>query len=138
MAEAKLLAAVSLKGTVKVHKKPMDTLKKLRVTNTNMCVVVPSDETHRGMLLRASEFLAWGEITGSVLERLLEKRGGMQAKDAKALAKKAFSGGLKGEKLPVFRLSPPSGGIRNIRMGFPRGDMGYRGAQINDLIERMV
>mgnify|MGYP001626147612 FL=1 len=40
---------------------------------------------------------------------------------------------------PVFRLHPPSGGLRSIKKGFNEGgDLGYRGIAINELILRML
>jgi large subunit ribosomal protein L30 len=141
MAEGKgLFAAVMLKGTVKIHRGLVETFEKLSLNSPNTCIVVPADGTYTGMFRKISEFVTWGEISESMLERLLIKRGGMEEKAAKVLAKKAFTAGSFGKagSTPIFRLAPPSGGLKSTRLNYPKGDMGYRGVEINDLLERMV
>ena len=39
---------------------------------------------------------------------------------------------------PVFRLRPPSKGFRSVKEFYPKGDLGYRGKEINDLLRRMI
>jgi large subunit ribosomal protein L30 len=39
---------------------------------------------------------------------------------------------------PVFKLTPPSKGFKSIKEYYPKGDLGYRGKEINELIERMI
>ena len=39
---------------------------------------------------------------------------------------------------PVFRLTPPSKGFKSIKQHWPKGDLGYRGKEINELIKRMI
>ncbi len=135
--EKSLYAAVMLKGTAKVNRKVVDTLKNLRLSNINNCVVVPADGTHKGMLKKVAEYVTWGEIDQETLGQLLEKRGKTAAAKAKATAVKA----LKDKKLEdgqVFRLSPHTGGLKTIRLNFPRGDTGYRGPEINSMLKRMI
>ncbi len=124
MAEEKqLYAAVMLKGTVKVDRNAMDTLKNLRLSSANSCVIVPADETHKGMLRKVDSHVTWGEVDKDMLDRLLKKRSETKKSD--------FSG-------HVFRLSPPRGGLKSVRLHYPRGDVGYRGADINKLLMRMI
>jgi large subunit ribosomal protein L30 len=131
-----LYAAVMLKGTVKTTSKACDTLAKLRLSGPNSCVIVPADDTRKGMLKRVDEYVTWGEIEEGTLAKLLEKRGGLDAKKAKELSSKALKKGLP--ESGTFRLSPPIGGLRSVRLHRPRGDTGYRGAEINKLLERMI
>jgi len=42
------------------------------------------------------------------------------------------------EIVPVFRLTPPSKGFKSIKEHWPKGDLGYRGKEINELIKRMI
>ena len=135
-----LYAAIILKGTVKTTRKILDTLEKLRLRIPNSCVIVPSDSVHKGMLKRVAEYITWGEISEQTLVKLLVKRGGLEAKKAKSVAAKALKeGNFDGtEVVPVFRLSPPSGGLKSIRIPKPKGDLGYRGEAINALLERMI
>jgi hypothetical protein len=37
-----------------------------------------------------------------------------------------------------FRLTPPSKGFKSVKLTFPKGDLGYRGKEINKLLERMM
>jgi large subunit ribosomal protein L30 len=39
---------------------------------------------------------------------------------------------------PVFRLSPPRHGYKAIRLHYPKGDLGDRKEEINELLERMI
>jgi large subunit ribosomal protein L30 len=135
-----LYAAVMLRGTVKITRKIVDTLEKLRLTDPNSCAVVPADATHAGMLKKVAEFVTWGEVSEETLEKLLEKRGRLDAKEAKSLSKKALKEGSfsKTGFRPVFRLAPPGGGLKSARLTYPMGDTGYRGKEINRLLERMI
>ena len=141
-----LYAVVRLRGKSKAGKKVTDTLERLHLTRANHCTIVPADKTSTGMLRLSEDFVTWGEVDGDMLIKMLEKRGfgkdgnRLDAKRAKAIAHKA----LKDRKLdqavirPVFRLSPPSRGLKSVRLQFPRGDMGARGGKINDLLARMI
>ncbi|MBN1896933.1 MAG: uL30 family ribosomal protein [Candidatus Aenigmarchaeota archaeon] len=138
MAETNVLyAAVMIKGTVKITRKVVDTLKKLKLGSVNTCIVIPGDSTYRGMLKNVAEFATWGEIDQETLEQLLQKRGKIDAKAAKAAATKALKDG-KLEERKVFRLSPPTGGFKTVRLNYPMGDTGYRGPEINALLKRMI
>ena len=40
---------------------------------------------------------------------------------------------------PVFRLHPPKGGFeKKIKKPYPDGELGYRGEEINQLIDKMI
>ncbi len=136
--EKPLFAAIMLKGTVKINRKVTDTLKNLRLSSINNCIILPADNNYTGMLKRVSEYVTWGEVSQEVLEKLLEKRGKLDAKKAKIVAAKAFKDKELKESGPVFTLSPPSGGLKAVRLNYPRGDVGYRGEEINNLISRMI
>jgi len=41
-------------------------------------------------------------------------------------------------KKKVIPLKPPKGGFRSVRTNYPKGDLGYRGKAINDLIKKMM
>jgi large subunit ribosomal protein L30 len=137
MTENPLFAALMVKGRVKINRKVVDTLKSLRLSAPNTCVVVPADDMHGGMLKKVSEYVTWGRITQETLEKILVKRGGMDTKKAKSAASGAFRNG-KLEGGHVFRLSPPSGGLKAVRLHYPLGDVGYRGDGINSLLARMI
>ncbi len=136
MSEGPLFAAVMLKGTVKIKRNVTDTLKNLRLSSANNCIIVPADDTYKGMLKKVKEYVTWGEVSEETLEKLLMKRGSVDSKNSKSLASNAF----KDKKLDshVFRLSPPSGGLKAVRLHYPKGNIGYRGEKINDLLKRMI
>jgi large subunit ribosomal protein L30 len=141
-----MYAVIRVRGSVNVGREVRDTLRMLRLTRVNHCVVVPKTADHEGMLRKARSFITWGELSQDTLEKLVAKRGRLAGdrrvpeKEARELARKISRGesvkdsGLK----PVFRLSPPSKGYRSVRMGFPRGDLGDRGEKINELLKRMI
>ena len=43
---------------------------------------------------------------------------------------------LDGKK--IIRLKPLKGGMVSIKQKYPRGDLGYRGDKINELVEKML
>ena len=58
---------------------------------------------------------------------------------AKDFVSKFEKSGMKGSGLkPLFRLNPPSKGFKATRLGYPKGDLGYRGGKINELLKRMI
>src|SRR2546430_941081 len=147
-------------GFTKGHTKTTvkDTLGLRHRTRQNHCAIVPQDPTYRGMLQLVKDYVTWGEVDAEVLARLLLKRG-RQVGDrpiddafVKAHSKYKsiwdFSQALaKGEARlvevrdlrPVIRLPPPRRGFRHIKRGYhDGGDLGYRGKEINELLQRML
>jgi len=60
------------------------------------------------------------------------------------LAEKVVNNEIQYHKLtnygvkPFFRLHPPSGGFkRSVKKLYPEGELGYRGKEINELVQRM-
>jgi hypothetical protein len=90
--------------------------------------------------------VTWGEVRKDVLEKMLDRRGRtaggrrLEPKAARACAEKiARAKSLRGLDIrPVFGLSPPSGGLRSVKLLYPRGDAGPRGDAINELLLRMI
>ena len=149
-------AVIRIRGTAKKHFSHTDTMEMLRLFKPNHMVLV--DEKANGMLKKIQDFVTWGEISEEVLEQLMNKRGRLPGdkkitqaylKEHKIANVKELAGQvLKNPKQlmvlgikPVFRLNPPSKGYE--RAGIKRtykvgGALGYRGAEINALIERMM
>ncbi|TLZ59148.1 MAG: 50S ribosomal protein L30 [Methanobacteriota archaeon] len=145
-------AIVRIRGKVRRSAHVTDTLRMLRLTRQNHCVIVPETPAYRGMVKKVKDFITWGEVTPEVVAKLLLKRGGLTDAAVKensrfksvwdfsqALAKgEATVADVKGLR-PVLRLHPPRGGFIAIKRPFrDRGDLGYRGAEINELLERMI
>ena len=145
-AEPSLYAVVRLRGKSKANRQVTDTLERLNITRANQCTIDPADPTHNGMLMQVADFVTWGPVSPETLTEILEKRGfgregkRIDSKHAKSIAKKA----LHDKKMdyasvnPVFRLSPPSAGLKSVKLRYPRGDMGPRGGKINELLARMI
>ena len=139
-----LLAVVRIRGNVNVERSIRNTLKILRLHKTNHCIIVPKNPTFEGMLKEAAYYITWGDISSQMLEKMVYKRGRyvgdkrVEKKDAKNVAKKIIDGNKDIGLKPIFRLSPPSGGYRATRFPYPKGDLGYRGDKINELLKRMI
>lgn len=151
-----MYAVIRLRGSVGVRKSIKDTLKMLRLNKINHCVIVPETKSFKGMLDFVKDYVTYGEINKETLTKLLEKRGRLPGN--KPLSKenlKEITGfdsfedfadailkgkvKLKDYKIkPVFRLNSPRKGLKSKKKHYPKGDLGYRGKDINELIERML
>jgi len=131
-------------------------MKLMRLNRVNHCVIIPENETYKGMLNIIKDYVTWGEIDPETTQIMLESSGKKSSnsdftksdlkdssfKTIKALAKglaegKAIVGDIP-ELKPVFRLHPPRKGYEGIKRSFKEGGaLGYRGEKINQLIRRM-
>jgi len=139
-----MYGVIRLRSTISTHRKIKDTLKMLRLHRINHCVLIPETPDYRGMLERVKHYVTWGEINENTLEKLVAKRGRLpgdkKVEDPKKTANLILkNNSIKGTGLkPVFRLSPPSKGLKSVKRPYPKGDLGYRGEKINELLERMI
>jgi large subunit ribosomal protein L30 len=151
-------AVVRLRGKADLRREVKDTLRMLHLTRQNHCALVPEDATHAGMLGLVKDYVTWGEVDPEVLAKLLLRRGravgDRPIDDAFVKAHSSFKSIwdlsqaiAKGEATlrdvrdlrPLLRLHPPVKGLRAIKRGYhDGGDLGYRGAAINDLLVRMI
>ncbi|MCX6817642.1 MAG: 50S ribosomal protein L30 [Candidatus Aenigmarchaeota archaeon] len=142
-----MFAVIRVRGTVDKKKEINATMKMMRLTRVNHCVIVRKEPQIEGMIKKVKDFVTWGEISEATLEKLVAARGRMEgdkkldekaAKDvADTIKKQKNMNDIKGFK-PLFRLSPPRKGYEGIKRAFPKGALGYRGDKINKLIERMM
>lgn len=154
-----MFAVVRLSGTVGIRKEISDTMRMLRLNHANECTLLPETESMKGMLQKCKDYVTWGEIDNETLIELLKKRLRMKKSNMKKVAEndlkeiagydtfEKFSQDLIEGKIkvrdfeilqPVFRLTPPSKGFKSLKEHFPRGEAGYRGKDINDLLRRMM
>ena len=151
-----MFAVIRIRGAAGNSKRVEDTLKMIRLNAVNNCVLIPETVDYRGMLEKAKDTITWGEIDKDILVEMLKKR--LKSRHNEKIAEKELKsivgydyGGfadalLKGkiklkdlEKLqPVFRLTPASKGLKSVKEHYPKGDLGYRGKEINVLIEKMI
>lgn len=153
----KCLLVIRIRGGVNTPRRVEDTLRMLRVNRNNTATIVDDRPEYLGMLQRAKDWVTWGEVRPETIQMLLEKRGkteGGRPLDAQKLNELGFSsikdlaeaiadGRIKFWKLkgikPFFRLHPPKKGFKkSIKRSYTdRGELGYRGEEINELAERM-
>jgi len=152
------LAVVRIRGTVNVRRDVKDTLAMLRLHKPNHATLIPATPTYLGMLQKAKDYITWGEVSKETIVKLLRFRGRLVGgeklteeslkklgfKDFSELAEALYSCRVKLKDVPrlkpVFRLHPPSGGFkRPVKKAFSEGgELGYRGEEINRLIEKMI
>lgn len=151
-------AVVRVTGGSKVNADIRDTMKLMNLTRPNHAVVLPENDSVRGMLFKVKDCVTWGEVDETTLAKMIKFRGRLEGdKPVDDEAVKAHSkytsiislarGIKKGEVTyssldgfkPVFRLSPPRKGYEGNKRSFQRGGaLGYRGKGINELVERML
>ena len=156
------LVLIRLRGTVRITGKTADTLEMLRLNRPNHAVVIPKTESYLGMVNRAKDYVAYGDIDAPTMAQLIRSRGRLMGDKpiddafiknateskyanidafAKAVAEgKATLKELGEDAKPVFRMNPPVGGFKGSTKKHytVKGELGYRGKEINELIKRMM
>jgi len=131
----KVIAIVRIRGTVGVRKSIAETLSRLRLKKVNNCIVLRVNSSYDGMLRKCKDFVAYGELDESMLNKLLTKNG--LENFANGLSDGKDQNELK-EHMPI-RLHPPRHGFKNTKKSFVSGgSLGYMGTAINELIGRMI
>ncbi|MFH0906325.1 MAG: 50S ribosomal protein L30 [archaeon] len=156
-----MFAVIRVRGPIKVNRDIELTMKLLRLTRSNHCVLYKEDSKKiNGMINKARGYITWGTISEKMLEKLLAKRAMIYSKEGKLeflrdvykgkeakiaeIAKDLISGKNSLEKLSikqVFRLKPPSKGYekKGIKKTFNEGGvLGFRKIGIDNLIKRMI
>lgn len=152
-----MYAVIMIRSPIGVRRGVSDTLKMLRLNAINNCVLVLEKPEAKGMIEKIKDVITYGEVEESVLVEILKKR--LRLKNGKRvdeknlkevtdfdkfenLAKEILEGRVKLKDFenanPVFRLTPPSKGFNSVKEPYPRGDLGYRGKEINELLRRMI
>ncbi len=141
----KKIAVILVRGLVNVKETVKDTLKMLRLTRKNHCVILDNTPINMGMIKKAKDYITWGEIDDQTQAELISKRS--QAYEGPETCSK---GKIKYNKFFVhegkkykkyFRLNPPRKGFgrKGIKIPFKvGGGIGYRGEKINELIKNML
>ncbi|MHA2090458.1 MAG: 50S ribosomal protein L30 [Candidatus Kariarchaeaceae archaeon] len=154
----KILAIIRLRGRAGRNYNVEHTLKLLRLHKANHAVIYEETDALNGMLHKIKDAITWGEVDASTIEHLLKKRGELSGNNRltdkyvkattdystiKQFSKAVANGETKIKEIPdiqpVFRLSPPRKGFKSLKNPINRrGDLGYRGAAIIDLVARMA
>jgi large subunit ribosomal protein L30 len=141
-----MFLAVRLRGGAKTRKDIKDTLKMLRLNKKMHSVLLKETEVNKGMLKKVRNWITWGEIDDSILKLLVKKRGRKPGNKrlTNEETNEVFNKVKENEKIPntikpVFRLTPPSKGFKkSVKQHYPKGELGYRGKEINNLVKRMI
>jgi len=154
------LLAVRIRGTASDAPDVRKTMESLMLLKTFQARLLENSSSNVGMLRTVKALVAWGEVSPEILANVLAKRGEKDGADglddgfarllgkasfdelAKAVVagelgiKSLYQAGLK----PRFRLHPPRGGFKRSlrRAATDGGELGYRGADINLLVRRMI
>lgn len=151
-----MLAAVRVRGVPDTGKKVSKTLQSLRLHNKNNCTLLRDSDSNRGMLDRARNHIAYGEVEADTVEALLEKRGQVHGNPLSeeldtlgydsvedlvaALEDEEISLGKlhsDGMTLPI-RLSPPSKGYSDPKRQYRQGGSVGKRDDMDDLLGRMM
>lgn len=136
--ENKLLAVVRIRGRIGVRRELNETMDRLRLNRVNNLVIIHGTKSAIGMIKKVGDFVTYGEINAETLANVLKEKGSKATKEELA---EVFAG-KKNPKdvidIPI-RLKPPKHGYEGIKHNFANGGaLGYRGAEINGLLARMV
>ena len=151
-------AVVRVRGTVNIRPDTKKTLQLLNLTRANHCVLVEENASIKGMLQVAKDYVTWGEIDKNILLKLIDSRGKLEGDKkltdehlksstsygsvdqlSQAIIENKFKYKDIPNVKPIFRLSPPKKGYEGIKRSFVnKGALGYRGKEINKLIEKMI
>ncbi|MDD5172094.1 MAG: uL30 family ribosomal protein [Candidatus ainarchaeum sp.] len=141
------LAVIRIRGVRKIAPRIKKTMELLKLEKPNHCVLVNDSPQMLGMLGKAKDYVTYGPVDEATVLTLLKKRGrkGQELLRAvldenalKKAAKEIFAGQKTSDYAhPVFRLSPPSKGYRNIRATYPNGELGKR-EDMAPLLKRMM
>ena len=150
-----MLAVVKIRGSNKTNVGIKMAFQELRLTRNNHLVLV--DESQIGQIKKAKDYVTWGEIDEEHVVKLLQEKGRMTGNkpldDAvlkelgfasiNEMASKLLDGSLRVKDIegmkPVFRMNPPRRGYHSTRKTYKlKGALGYRGKDINKLIDAML
>lgn len=153
-----IYAVVRIRGSVNVKPKIKKTLRLLRLNRVNHCVLVRDTPQYIGMLKKAKDYITWGEIEKNTLINLIRSRGRLMGdikltddyikentdfNSIEEFAESLLKGDIEYKSLknvkPIFRLHPPYKGYGGIKRPYSVGGaLGYRGKDINTLLEKMI
>ena len=115
-----MFAVVKIRGGVGLKPVVRTTLELLGLKRNHTVAITGTSDDFKGMIHKIKDYVAWGEVSKDTLKKLEELK-------------------AEGDKVKRYRLHPPRGGFRRTtKRPRPDGELGYRGAEINKLIERMI
>lgn len=115
-----MIAAVRVRGDVDVDVKISTTLQNLNLEKRNQCVVFEENDSIKGMLNHAKDYIAFGEIDEETVEALEERKG----EDV--------------ESGDTVNLTPPSGGFKDTKKHVGQGGSLGERTDMDSLVQKMV
>ncbi|MFH0748454.1 MAG: 50S ribosomal protein L30 [Candidatus Bathyarchaeota archaeon] len=152
------VAVLRLRGSVGIDKELEYVFKLMHLTRKNHLVLIENTPSNMGSIYKIKDYATWGEVNTNTISLLLENRGKLQGgkkltedyvkeelgyTSIKELAAAINNMKIKVNELnkvkPIFRLHPPKKGFDGSpKKHYPKGELGYRGESISELITRMV
>jgi large subunit ribosomal protein L30 len=152
----KMIAAVRVRGRTGVNKDINDTMSMLKLTRINHLVLLDPNPSYNGMLVKAKDYITWGEISEETISQIIAKRGKLTGDEKvtdeyikensdyssiEELSKALVAGEVKVEDIgikPVFRLHPPRKGYEATKTSFKEGGSLGNRENINELVSKMI
>lgn len=149
-------AVVRIRSPRQKQNKTEDTLHMLRLNRVNHCMILEENKETKGMLNRIKDVVTWGEIDKETLVMMLKKRSNLERglkdeivsdhtsyKNVDEFAQAVIDGEEKVDSIDgmvnLFRMHPPCGGFKGVKKPYNTGgSLGYRGEDINDLLQKMM
>lgn len=117
------IAAYRIKGQFSTKEEFLQTMDMLGLKRKNTCIIIEDTPNNMGMIKKVKDFITYGEVSAEVVSKLLKKKEPVTKTDTKM----------------IFKLPNPKGGFKHIKRGYNEGgDLGYRGKEINVLLERVI
>lgn len=113
------ILVVRMRGEIGTNRGVIDTFKMLGMKKMYSFAIVAKNGSTIGMVRKIDNFVSWGEPNAEA-EKLLEGIG--------KKTKVGVTGGLKS----------PKGGFKSKKLRYPRGNLGYCGAAINEMVKKML
>ena len=104
------ILVVRMRGEAGTRRDTIDTFRMLGMKKIYSFAILENSKSNIGMIRKIENFAAWGEPTPDMENMLKGKKG----------------------------LKSPKGGFRSKKLKYPKGDLGYCGDKINDMVKRMV
>ena len=153
----KTLFVIRIRGGVDAQKTVEATLTMLRMERNNYATILKESPSYKGMLRKVKDYVTWGEPDVETVKLLLETRGKLVGDEKvteealkslgyesiEKLAAAIVAGEVEFSQLngikPFFRMHPPKKGFkRTVKRPYKdKGELGYRGEAINELVKRM-
>ncbi len=138
-----MIIVIRISGMVKIPRDVQETLYRIRLRRKYSATLLQDSAETQALLMQVRNFVAYGQISRDMLEKLLEKRGKRTDKksiDTDKLIQQIEKHGVRESGLkPFFRLHSPRGGIDSrIHFGTRKGVLGDNKEAIDALVERML